>query len=156
MTQEQGPFPWTREQPPTQVPVQSLCLSPLGPALAMGPDLSEVLEEKVGAPGWGHVRAGWASGDTRQTQWLGLVGLASSASSSAVHIPCCPGGSPSAGTVSGITLGASVLRVALRWSFHLPSTCCPGSWGCVEELELPRAARAPGPPDCLGSSRLLV
>ena len=52
--------------------------------------------------------------------WLGL--LASSASSSAVHIPCCPGGSPSAGTVSGITLGASVLRVALGQfpsSFHL-------------------------------------
>ena len=66
--------------------------------------------------------------------WLGL--LASSASSSAVHIPCCPGRSPSAGTVSEITLGASVLRVALGWSFHHPSTCCPGSWGCVEELEL--------------------
>ena len=43
----------------------------------MGSHLSEVLEGKVGAPGWGHVRAEWASGDTRQTQWLGLVARAS-------------------------------------------------------------------------------
>ena len=59
------------------MPVQSLCLCPLGPALATGSHLSEVLEGKVGAPGWGHVRAEWASGDTRQTQWLGLVARAS-------------------------------------------------------------------------------
>lgn len=96
----------------------------------MGSHLSEVLEGEVGAPDWGHVRAGWASGNTRQTQRLGLVARASGQLSIFL---CC--------SYSLLPLWVTICWHRVR--NHTGCLCPQGGPGTVSII-LPLAAQAHG------------